>query len=397
MKITSFHAGRNPSSRLLHVWLVSLFAVFALQFLLFVPRANADGGAPNLAYVAGGSQGVSIIDIAQQKVTGTITVDGDPHTVYLSLDGRFLYVTQPELDRVALVSAQSKQTLCTANVPGQPTLLAFDPGTNILYAAGNGADTISALDSTTCALKYTITMTGPVYGLAVALLGASGPYGGSGNQLWATDSRSLSVLDSSGKLLSRVPIAGGPRYISIPTGITAYITTASGTVVAVDLATRQVSRPLITGGKFMPMDYDAYTDEVYVPDQLHNQIDVLSPVTSASAPPPHEPSRIIRLDVAPESIAITSDGQLGFVALSGGNVAMLDIPGHQLINTIHVGGTPHFIITGLYPPLIGSTPQQANVYGTIINVVAYLFLILLVLVPILLLRRAKPKPTKPLE
>jgi hypothetical protein len=324
-------------------------------------------------------------------------VDGDPHAVYLSLDGRFLYVTQPELGRVALVSAQSKQTLCTANVPGQPTLLAFDPGTNILYAAGNGADTISALDSTTCALKFTIKMNGPVYGLAVALLGASGPNGGNGNQLWATDSRSLSILDSSGKLLSSIPIAGGPRYISIPTGITAYITTASGTVVAVDLATRQVSRPLITGGRFMPMDYDAYTDEVYVPDQLHDQIDVLSPVTSVSGPPPHEPSRVIRLSVAPQSIAITSDGQLGFVALSGGDVAMLDIPGRQLISTIHVGGTPHFIITGLYPPLIGATPQQASVYGTLINIVAYLFLILLVLVPIFLLRRSKPKPNKPLE
>ncbi len=396
MKTTSLHRGRNPSSRLLYIWLVSLFCVFAFQFSLFVPRAHADGGAPNLAYVAGGSHGISVIDIAQQKVTGTITVDGDPHTVYLSLDGRFLYVTQPELGRVALVSAQSKQTLCTANVPGQPTLLAFDPGTNILYAAGNGADTISALDSTTCALKYTVKMNGPVYGLAVALLGASGPSGGNGNQLWATDTTSLSIFDSSGKLLSSIPIAGGPRYISIPTGITAYITTASGTVVAVDLATRQVSRPLITGGRFMPMDYDAYTDEVYVPDQQHDQIDVLSPVTSASAPPPHEPSRVIHLGVAPESIAITSDGQLGFVALSGGNVAMLDIPGHQLINTIYVGGTPHFIITGLYPPLIGSTPQQASVYGTIINIVAYLFLILLVLVPILLLRRSKAKPPKSL-
>jgi len=378
----------------LNIWLVSLFCAFAFQFLLFIPRAHADGGAPNLAYVAGGSHGVSIIDIAQQKVTGTITVDGDPHTVYLSLDGRFLYVTQPELGRVAMVSAQSKQTLCTANVPGQPTLLAFDPGANTLYAAGNGADTISALDSTTCALKYTIKMNGSVYGLAVALLGASGPNGGNGNQLWATDTTSLSIFDSSGKLLSNIPIAGGPRYITIPTGITAYITTASGTVVAVDLATREASRPLITGGTFRPMDYDAYTDEVYVPDQQHDQIDVLAPVTSVSGPLPHEPSHIFHLGVSPQSIAITSDGQLGFVALSGGNVAMLDIPGRQLISTIHVGGTPHFIITGLYPPLIGSTPQQASIFGTIINIAAYLFLILLVLVPIYLLRRQKQKPVE---
>jgi len=74
---------------------------------------------------------------------------------------------------------------------------------------------------------------------------------------------------------------------------------------------------------------------------------------------------------------------------------MLDVPSHQLINTIYVGGTPRFIITGLYPPLIGSTPQQASIFGTIINIVAYAFLILLVLVPILLLRRNRPKPRQP--
>jgi len=395
MKTTSFHRGQGPLGRLLYTLVVAICFLVALQFALFVPLAHADGGAPNLAYVAGGSHGISIIDISQQKVTGTITMDGDPHTVYLSLDGRFLYVTQPAQDRVALISAQTKQTICTASVPGQPSLLTFDPGTNILYAAGNGASTITALDSTTCAVKYTLSMNGPVYGLAMALVGVSGPSGGSGNQLWATDITSVAVFDSAGKLLSSIPVPGGPRYLSIPTGITAYATTAAGTVVAIDLASRQVSRPLITGGSFGPMDYDAFTDEVYVPDKQHNLVDVLAPITSVAATPPHEPSRVIKLGVTPESIAITSDGQIGFIALSGGNVAMLDVPGHQLINTIYVGGTPHFIITGLYPPLIGSTPQQASLFGTIINIVAYAFLILLVLVPILLLRRNRPKPHQP--
>src|SRR6266568_274462 len=71
-----------------------------LVFTLFSPiPASADGGAPQLAYVAGGSHGVSVIDIAQQKVTNSFPLDGDPHTVLLSLDGRFLYVTQPALGR----------------------------------------------------------------------------------------------------------------------------------------------------------------------------------------------------------------------------------------------------------------------------------------------------------
>src|SRR5258707_5912016 len=44
----------------------------ALLLLLFPgpQQAYADGGAPNLAYVVGGSNGISVIDIGQQKVTG---------------------------------------------------------------------------------------------------------------------------------------------------------------------------------------------------------------------------------------------------------------------------------------------------------------------------------------
>jgi len=226
----------------------------------------------------------------------------------------------------------------------------------------------------------------------MALVGVSGPGGGNGNQLWVTNGTSLTIFNSQGKELTSVPIPGGPRYLSIPTGITAYVTTQSGDVVAVDLATRQISRPLITGGSYGPMDYDAYTDEVYVPDSLHEQVVVLNPVTSSSAPLPHEPSTVIHLSAPPQSVAITSDGQLGFIALQGGKVAMLDVPGRQIVNMIPVGGTPRFIITGLYPPLIGSTPQQASILGTIINILAYVLVAALILVPILLLSRYKPKP-----
>src|SRR5260370_13139855 len=121
MKTTSFHRSQGPLGRLLYTLVVALCCVVALQFTLFVPLAHADGGAPNLAYVAGGSHGISIIDISQQKVTGTITEDGDPHTIYLSLDGRFLYLTQPAQHRAALISAHTTLTICTSSVPEQPS------------------------------------------------------------------------------------------------------------------------------------------------------------------------------------------------------------------------------------------------------------------------------------
>ncbi len=359
--------------------------ILLLAALVFPGRVSADGGAPNLAYVAGTTPGISIIDIQQQKVTKTIQAPGDPHTVLLSLDGRFLYVSQPGLNRVSIISASTGQTICSATVAGQPTLLTIDPGTSTLYAASNGANSISGLDASTCALKQTITLKSPVYGMAVAVVG-TGDNGGTGNQLWVSENRALAYYNTSGKQLGSFPIPGGPQYITIPAGPAIYTTTRQGAVYAIDLNSLKVTGPLISDGPFGTMDYDAMTDEIYVPNLQKDQIDVLAPLVTGAAVP-HEPARIIPLGVKPESIAITSDGQLGFVALNGGNVAMLDIPGQQLINTIHVGGSPHFIITGLYPPVIGTTPQQASFWSTVATVVAYVLVVALIIIPILFYRR----------
>ena len=331
-----------------------------LLFGLFSSSAHADGGAPQLAYVAGAAQGVSIIDIAQRRVTGAIAVAGNPQTVLLSLDGHALYVTQPTLGRVMVVAAKTGKPLCTASLPGQPSLLALSLDATVLYAAGQGDTHVRALDPVTCAVQRTFETHEPVYGLAVTASTAANATPSTPNQLWIAGSTALTVFEVSGHLLGTVPVTGGPQYISIPGGFTAYVTTRQGTVVAVDLNTRQIIRTLLSDGQFGPMDYDANTSEVYVPDRQHNQLDVLSPITAGINPAPQEPARIIHLRSSPQSVAITSDGQLGFVALANGQVLMLDVPGRSIITSIGVGGSPHFIITGLYPPVLSTptTPQQ---------------------------------------
>lgn len=375
---------------------VSLLFALALLLFLFndVQQVSADGGAPNLAYVAGTANEVSVIDIGQQKVTGSIAVNGDPQMILLSLDGRYLYVTQPTLGRVSVISARSGKTICSANLPGQPTLLAPGPQSGLLYAAGNGASTVSALDPTTCTVRRTIETNSPVYGLAVGLVGAGDNLH---DQLWVSGATSLSIFDQKGQQLGSIPVTGGPQYISQPGGYTIYVTTRQGGVDAVDLGTRLVI-PLLMGGKFGPMDYDAVTGEIYAPDEQNQQIDVLTPLAPGTDPVPHEPNRIIHLQSAPQSVAITSDGQLGFVALSGGKVAMLDVPGRQIVNTIDVGGTPHFIITGLYPPLLGTTPQEASTWTNVLRIAAFVLILVFILGSTLLIRRNRrlnsPKKSK---
>ncbi len=167
-----------------------------LTLLLFLlpdfQHAYADGGAPNLAYVAGAAHGISVIDIGQQKVTTSIALGDDPQTILLSLDGRYLYVTQPTLGRVAIISAKTGKTICSASLPGQPTLLALGPQSGALYTAGNGASSVSVLDPTTCAVQRTIETKSPVYGLAVGLVGAGNDVH---DQLWVAGTTSLTFFD----------------------------------------------------------------------------------------------------------------------------------------------------------------------------------------------------------
>ncbi len=355
---------------------------------LFFPTSmavHADGGAPNRAYVAGVAQGIEIIDISQQKAIGHMAVAGDPHTILLSLDGNYLSTTEPQLHRVAVILAGTGQIFCLATVPGHPTLLAIDSNTNTLFAASNDTSSVTAIDPESCHVKHIFQLGSPVYGLGVALVGTSSSPS-SGNQLWVADSTALTVFDESkGTQIQQIPIPEGPRSLSIPPGSAVYVTTQHGSVITVDLNTSKVAT-LISGGKYGSMDFDENTGKISVPDQKNHQLVVLEPASAGFALPP-EPGRTIPLKGTPTSVAITSDGQLAFVALEDGKVAMLDVPAHQITHTFDVGGNPHFIITGLNPPVFSTTPQLAHTLQTVITIATYVTVAVLLVVPLILFRR----------
>jgi len=341
-------------------WTVALFFICSLLNLSFIPRASADGGAPNLAFVSGTSSGISVIDVGQAKVTKTISVLGDPHTILLSQDGGLLYVSQPTLGQVSILRASTGRLFCTVHLPGKPSLLAIDTVMNILYAAGSGSALVTALNPTNCKILNTFEVNGPVYGLAIAFAAGSSINGGVSNQIWVASTDGLTIFDDqTHQMLGVVPFPDGPQYLSIPPGETVYVTTRRGSVDAVSLRTKEV-RQILNGGIFGTMDYDALTGEVYVPDEQHQVLNVLSPVDIGVSAIPRKPERVIHTQGTPESVAITSDGLLGFIALREGKVAMLDLIAHRLVYTVDVAGTPHFIITGLYPPAVLDIPTPVS-------------------------------------
>jgi DNA-binding beta-propeller fold protein YncE len=376
------------------VWILLPACLLLVSVSLFSPTVHADGGAPNLAYVAGTAKGISAIDIAQQTVTTTFTVLGNPQAVYLSLDGRFLYVAQPALNQVSMLAAKTGQVICSAHIPGHPSFLSYDTASSTLFAAGNQAASVSDIDMSTCKVLHTITTGAPVTGMAIAGTGSNG----SGNQLWVSNGSGISIYDTKTyKETGNIPISAGPRFIDAPSGFWMYVTTQQGGLDAVQLNSHLVL-PLLSGGQFGTMDFDEITGEVYVPDMAHQQLDVITPPDPSATTAPTEPGFVYHFKAAPQSVAITGDGQFGFVALINGSVAMLDVPGKQLVKTISVGGDPSFIITGLYPPAIGTTPQSASTLVTIATIAAYILVALAICVPIwFLLRQSRKRKGVPMK
>lgn len=373
---------REPGSAL---WVKRRFFCFLLLGYVLAgwlspELAYADGGAPNLAYVAGAGQGVGIIDIAQQRAAHTFAVTGRPNMLLLSPDGSLLYVTQPEAGRIVALAAKTGQTICQAAYPGHPALLALSADTSVIYVAGLDEETILVLNAQTCAQEQSFQAPEPVHWLATTLSNAASD--APRTQLWMAGKNAVDILDDQGAVLDRIAVPGNPQYLSVPGALTAYVATQQGNVIAIDMLAHRIIATLLTGGSFGAIDYNAVTGEIYVPDQRLKRIDVLAPVLAGMALLPHEPSYFLPVGASPQAVAITNDGQLGFVALANGQVVMMDIPGRNTLKTIAVGGSPRFIITGAYPPAAvplpvfpGTSPLAGLLPGLIIAVVACLGLI----------------------
>ncbi|HEY7355188.1 MAG TPA: hypothetical protein VH590_01945, partial [Ktedonobacterales bacterium] len=189
------------------------------------------------------------------------------------------------------------------------------------------------------------------------------------------------IGSESFKVLATAPLPNGdnPIWVTVPAfGGTAYVATKQGRVYGFTLANHQFFGPLFTGKSLHGMDYDAITGEVYAPDSQSNQIDVLRPASSGQTPPgklPSEPLRALAVSGGPAYVAITSDGSLGIVAQQGsGDITLLQVPPPQkVLGSIHVGGTPQFVLAGPFPPLVNR--QSAQIILIVIYVVAGLFLV----------------------
>jgi YVTN family beta-propeller protein len=362
-------------------------ALAALAWLLFAwlalaPRARADGGAPNLAYVvsqstSGNGGFLAAIDIAQRKVTWRVALAAAPTAVQLSVDGRTVYVAENAAHGVVLIDARSHHRTA-AIATGPASDLALDVSvTGILFAASSAPGRLAVVDPQRASVVARIPIEANAAGAALAGPGSDSA-APQDSEIYVAhpSSNTVSILSATRHAVeATVAVPGGPQWVVAPgTGGLAYVATRTGTVEVVGLSNHRVRGTVYTapGDAFGRMDYDAVTGAIYVPDETRNQVLALAPAfisDSGAARIPAEPERAIPIAGAPSAVAVTFDGAYGFVTQrDAGSVTMLDLAAHQALATIAVPGHPVAVITGAYPPALDA--QTASRVGVLLYVLA---------------------------
>ncbi|MFB7359975.1 hypothetical protein [Streptomyces gardneri] len=96
-------------------------------------------------YVANLAAGtVSVVDLREQKVTGTLTVDGNPKALAYDPGTSTLYAARTGASSVAVVDPAKGEVTETITTGERPAALALDPEEHTLYTVAGGAVTQTA-------------------------------------------------------------------------------------------------------------------------------------------------------------------------------------------------------------------------------------------------------------
>lgn len=182
-----------------------------------------DGNRLYVAYNGPGQTTVAVYDLttfnstsnpADISLVTNVTVGTQPHTIAITADGQYAYVTNQESDNVSVIRTSDNVVTATIAVGDFPKGIAFTGCDNgLIYVSNTGTgdlgNTVSAIDVATNTVFATITVgTGP-RGIA---FNPTGRYAYVANQV----SDTVSVIDTtSHTVIDTIAVGDGPNAVSV--------------------------------------------------------------------------------------------------------------------------------------------------------------------------------------
>ncbi len=253
-------------------------------------------------YVGGdASSSLDVIDTASAKVVKTIHVGKTPNGVALTPDDRLLLVAVYDENRVVVIDSSTQSVVGSIAVP-KPHTVAVSPDGKFAYVTVQepGHFALALIDLA----ARTVVRT-----LALEKTPRDGEFGYDGKKFYFTQAgvNSVQVLDpASGKIVAQIPTGASPHFVGYPSG-SAFgmaVVQGPGQLSLFDPATNKPARDIAVGKQPHWATTSGDGKTTYVTNEGSNDVTVVDHSTgqTVTIPVGHAPRKIVVQQTAAASI-----------------------------------------------------------------------------------------------
>jgi len=303
--------------------------------------------AAPFAYITNsGSNNVSVVDIATNKVVATIPAQGSPAGVAVKPDGSRVYVGNYDSASVTVIDAQSNSVIKHIAVGANPHQIALKPDGTRLYVTNVSSGTVSVIDTASNTVANTLNLGGTPVGVAV------NP-GGTRAYIGRYDSHQVYVLDTATNTFvgSPITVGSGPLCMEVnPDGTRLYvINQKSNDLTVIDTASHAVVATVPVGTRPYELAIKPDGTRVYVGNFNDNTVTVIDAATNGVV-------GVLYTGAYPIGVDINPAGSRLYVAnYSSTTLSVFNTATNTLITNIPVGAHPE--ASGRF---IGPAPTPAT-------------------------------------
>ncbi len=283
------------------------------------------------AYVTNtGSQTVSVINTASNKVVATIPVGIYPSAIAISPDGSRVYITNEAPNVITVISTATNTVIGNIPLSSNCYSLCISPDGSRLYASIEFLSIVIIIDTATDAVLSTVGVgTNPV-GVAVSP---------DGSRLYVANTidNTVSVINTAtSTVIATVNTGTGPWDIVVsPDGSRVYVSTyQSNTVTVINALTNTAITDIPVGQLPMALAISPDGSKIYTANQFPNTISVISSATNTV---------IATIPVAPSptGVSVSPDGSRIYITDgASNNVLVIDAATNVVTSTVPVGSYP---------------------------------------------------------
>ena len=294
---------------------------------------------------------VAVIDTAQNKVIGTISVPKGPHGLVVTPDGRKVYVSSDGASTVSVIDTASDRVVASIDVGANPHGLAVSGDGSRALVMGWGSNRVLVINTATDRVIGEVPIAQP----------HNGTLSHDGRTGWVASQKqgatALVRLDlTAWKETARMPLDKTPRGLELsPDGKRVFFTLAGvDSIQVLDTASNQIVAQIPVGASphYAPFTPDGRWALAVV--QGPGELAILDTATNTVA-------GVVPVGKTPHWSTSSSDGRTAYVTNEASNdVSVVDLAGRRVLATIPVGNAPRKIAVQPGATAAAASPATAT-------------------------------------